>query len=388
MKLAFVTPRYGAEVVGGAEQAARSLAEHLVADRGWPVEVFTTAARDSLTWRDEYRPGESELNGVRVHRFCSLSGRDPGFFDYSDRVLAAPGAASDEEAARWIDLQGPVCPELVEACAGSEADLVAFYPYLYYPTVRGIEAVAGRAVLHPAAHDEAALYLPVFARTFSAASGLVLHTWEERRLVQKVFPVAQRPQVVLGLGVEEPSVQPRGGRDALGIGDRPYLCCLGRVDDLKGTSLLAEFFAAYKQRRPGPLALALVGPVAVRPIDRPEIIVTGAVDEAVKWDILKNAEALVSPSPYESFSIVLMEAWSQGVPALVNASCAATRESCEQSGGGLWFDGYARFEAAVDRLVGDARLRRELGERGRLYVEENFRWPTVVERYARFLEAL
>jgi len=34
MKVAFVTPRYGPEVMGGAETAARQLAEHLVADCG------------------------------------------------------------------------------------------------------------------------------------------------------------------------------------------------------------------------------------------------------------------------------------------------------------------------------------------------------------------
>ena len=34
-KVAFVTPRYGPEVMGGAETAARQLAEHLTADCGW-----------------------------------------------------------------------------------------------------------------------------------------------------------------------------------------------------------------------------------------------------------------------------------------------------------------------------------------------------------------
>ena len=66
--------------------------------------------------------------------------------------------------------------------------------------------------------------------------------------------------------------------------------------------------------------------------------------------------ALVSPSANESFSLVLLEAWVAGVPAVVNGRCAVTREHCERSGGGLWFDGYAQFEAVVDRLD-DADLR-------------------------------
>ena len=42
----------------------------------------------------------------------------------------------------------------------------------------------------------------------------------------------------------------------------------------------------------------------------------GPVDEATKWSLLRHAEALVSPSPYESFSLVLMEAWQAGTPVL------------------------------------------------------------------------
>ena len=62
---------------------------------------------------------------------------------------------------------------------------------------------------------------------------------------------------------------------------------------------------------------------------------------------------MVNPSAYESFSLVLLESWSLGVPVLVNASCAATMEHCERSGGGLWFESYRSFEVTVERLVAD-----------------------------------
>ena len=78
MKVAYVVPRYGVEVVGGAELAARLLAEHLVA-AGCEVEAFTTCALDARTWADEYPEGRAEVNGVTVHRFRSAAGRDPAF---------------------------------------------------------------------------------------------------------------------------------------------------------------------------------------------------------------------------------------------------------------------------------------------------------------------
>ena len=98
--------------------------------------------------------------------------------------------------------------------------------------------------------------------------------------------------------------------------------------------MLAEYFATYKERRPGPLALALVGPVAVELEPHPDIVVTGAVDEADKWDIVRDALVSVSPSALESFSLVVIEAWVDRVPVVVNGTCGPTREHCEAVGRG------------------------------------------------------
>ncbi len=53
---------------------------------------------------------------------------------------------------------------------------------------------------------------------------------------------------------------------------------------------------------------------------------------------------------------------------------------------GSSFAGFGEFEVAVERLLADADWRRALGERGRAYVDGRFRWPEVIDRYARFLE--
>ncbi|HUY21246.1 MAG TPA: glycosyltransferase family 4 protein [Acidimicrobiales bacterium] len=393
MKYAFVVPRYGLEVVGGAELGARMLAERLVARLGWSVDVFTTCARDHMTWANEYPEGDETVNGVVVHRFATTSGRPPRFFPFSERVLSSPSAATVAEAEEFVELQGPGCPDLVDALVACDRDLLAFYPYLYATTVRGLPPVAARAVMHPAAHDEPALHLSVFRRPMTMAQGFVFQTWGERALVQRLFPVGQVPQVVVGLGFEGPPPGPAPAPDRAvpaiaAIGDRPYLLSLGRVDGFKGTTMLGAFFAAYKRRNPGPLALVVAGPVTAPPPSHPDVIVTGPVDEIDKWALLRGATAFVQPSPHEAFSIVLMEAWSQSLAVIVNARCAATREHCERSGGGLWFDSYAQFESLVDRVVTDGALRALLGERGRVYVEANFRWPTIIERYGSFADGV
>jgi glycosyltransferase involved in cell wall biosynthesis len=387
--VAYVVPRYGAEVVGGAELGARLWAEHLVAAGSGPVEVFTTCALDSRTWADEYEPGTTELHGVTVHRFRSRSGRHPRFGELSDRILPAAVRASPAEGEQWIDWQGPVCPDALDAAEASTADVVVFYPYLYWPTVHGVRRLGRRAVMHPATHDEPPTALPLFQEVFAGPGGFVFQTPGERRLTERLFPAAASlPQAVVGLGVCDGEGDAEGARAALGLGDRPYLLCLGRVDDGKGTGMLARFFAAYKQRRPGPLALVLAGPVHDRPPDHPDVLLTGPVHEEVKWGVLRGATALVSPSPLESFALVLLEAWVGGVPVLVNGACAATVDHCRRSGGGLWFDGYGTFEAAVDRLSADGWLRVQLAQAGLAYVDRLYRWPLLVERYRQFLASV
>lgn len=400
MRIAFVVPRYGPDIIGGAETAARLLAEHLVALKGWEVDVLTSCARDFVTWDDEYPEGEEWVHGVRVVRFRSSAGREPSFHPLSAALLADPSAATVDDADRWLELQGPVTRSLADAAAGWDADAFVFYPYLYYPTVRVIDRVAAPTILHPAAHDEPALHLPIFPPVFAAADALVFQTEAERHLVERTFPVATHHQLLLGLGVDDPDVgsttaspDPAEGDGTDGVvgssvPGAPYLVCLGRVDGHKGTTLLARYFARTKERRPGPLRLVLAGPVVEPPPPHPDIDVLGPVSESDKWALLAGAVALVSPSPWEAFSLVVAEAWSARTPVLVHAGCAATVEHCRRSGGGMTFDGYGEFEVAVDRLVDDAALALRLGARGRTYVDGRFRWPHVIDRYASFVEAV
>jgi len=387
MKIGFVLPRYGREIHGGAETAARLLAERLRDLPGWSVEVFTTCALDTVTWADEYAPGRVEVEGIPVTRFRSLPKDVPAFDRFSRAVFPAPGVLSEAEALRWVEMQGPVSPGLVEAAEASACDLVTFHPYLYWPTVEGVMKLGRRAVLHPATHDEPPIRLSVFRRVFEDAGGRVFWTDEERGLAERLFPpIVTAPQIVLGIGVESHTGDSKEARSALGLGDRPYLLCLGKVTEMKGTSMLARFFAAWKERHPGPAALVLAGPIVDGPVPHPDVIVTGSVDEATKWGLLRGARALVSPSAYESLSLVVLEAWSVGTPVLVNGACATTRRHCSASGGGLWFEGFGEFEIGVEQVLGDDDLRRDLGDAGRAYVEARYRWAAVLRRYTSFLE--
>jgi len=88
-RVAFVVQRYGREVLGGAEELCRQVAERLAGR--FAVAVLTTCARDYLTWKDAYRPGSETLAGVEVHRFpVARTRRVRSFGRFSQRIFGRP----------------------------------------------------------------------------------------------------------------------------------------------------------------------------------------------------------------------------------------------------------------------------------------------------------
>lgn len=389
MKLAFATPRWSPDVRGGAETAVREAAERFAALPGFEVEAFSSRAVDHFTWANALPEGDQLVNGVAVHRFTCSGSRFDDDPDFAARVIHRPRAATMEEAYRWVAMQGPTSADLVDAIAASDADVIVFTPYLFAPTVQGVQRVGRRAVMAAAAHDEPLIRLPAYRDTFGAAGGFIFYTPEERDLIERLFRVAHKPGSVIGIAVDRPDVEDHADLLPAEIGEAPYVICLGRVEEGKGSPLLARYFEIYKQRHPGPLRLVLAGPPSqTERYTHPDVVLAGSVPEPVKWSLLRHAMAFISPSPYESFSIVLMEGWLAGLPALVNGRCAVTRGHAQRSGGGIAFDDYPTFEAALTRLTEDTALGERLGGNGHRYVTSEFSWPAVIDRYRAFLESM
>jgi glycosyltransferase involved in cell wall biosynthesis len=389
VRLLFVVQRYGEDVAGGAERACREVATRLAA-RGHDVEVATSRARSYVDWADSYPAGATRIDGVLVHRFSVRRPRDPKVFSgLHARVLGAPFEAATLLQKEWMRLQGPELPGL-PAWLGEHApafDVAICFTYLYWTTWAALPVVAGRVptVLQPLAHDEPPLTLSLFEEVFSAPDALAFLTEEEESLVRRRFEYTQ-PSVVTGMGIElEVRTAPDDFRARFGLDDRPYVVFVGRLDPGKGSDEVFDFWCAYKQRRPGPLALVVVGEQVKALPAHPDVVVTGFVDEATKDSAIAGALALVQPSYYESFSIVLCEAWAQRKPALVQGRCAVLDGQARRSGGAIPYRGYAEFEAALDLLVEQPALAERLAAAGRAYVEEHYEWGQVLGRYETLL---
>lgn len=396
MRLLFVVQRYGAEVAGGAEQCCREFATRL-ALRGHDVEVLTSAALSYMDWADHYPLGTGSVGPVIVHRLGVRRPRDHRIFGpLNQRVVHGAVKAPLYLQQEWMREQGPDLPGLAPWLVANAAgyDVVVFFTYLYQTTYIGLPVAARLAptLFHPTAHDEPPLYLSLFDLVFRQPHAFGFLTDEEAALVARRFRV-QRPSSVVGIGVDCGPVSERARaegsarfRAAYGLGDRPYLLYMGRVDPHKGSDEIHDFFLTYRARHGGDLMLVVVGDPVKPMAFHPDVVLTGFVDDARRRGALAGATALVAPGPFESFSMALTEAWAAGKPALVQGWSDVLVGQARRSSAAIAYRGYAEFEAALEALLAQPALAAALGRAGRAHVEGRYRWEVVLARYERQLE--
>ena len=384
--LAFVVQRYGADITGGSESLARDVAERLAGAHR--VTVLTTCARDYVTWRNELPPGRSEEGGVAILRFQSETERELEAFNRFAEPLYTR-EATDAEEQEFLRRQGPFVPRLVDHLAAhkDEYDAVLFFTYLYYPTVAGLAAAPERSVLVPTAHDEPPLRFRVFREAFARPRAFAFCSAPEEALVRARFDLAARPTAVTGIGIDVPARPDAEGFRIRHDVHGPYILYAGRVDAGKGCAELLAHHARYRERVRGGAELLLIGRLAMPLPQLPGVRYLGYLSEEEKHAALAGARALVCPSPYESLSIVLLEGWAHGTPALVNGRSPVLRDHCLRSNGGLYYEDADEYAEALDLLVSRPPFAQQLGERGRTYVAAHYRWPVVLERYEALIAA-
>jgi glycosyltransferase involved in cell wall biosynthesis len=342
-----------------------------------------------VTWANEFRAGEEVYDGLRVIRFpVRRKRRLRRFHELSDRVFTGYGSPEEEE--RWFLENGPQVPELLKYLRreGPSFDLVLFWSYRYYHSFFGLPLVAGKSVLVPTAEEDPAINLKVLGEFFRQPRGLLFLTPEERELVASVAAGPLPPSLVVGAGLEAPSGDD-GREQLLHLGvEPPYVLYMGRVDVNKGCDHLVRHYMRHVESGGSRLPLILAGkrvmPMPAHPLLRP----LGFVSEEAREALLANARMLLMPSPYESLSLVLLEAWNHGVPALVNGRCKVLRGQMLRANGGLYYENFPEFSACLEALATRPEQARTFGLQGRRYVEENYRWPVIMARLEEFMSGV
>jgi glycosyltransferase involved in cell wall biosynthesis len=387
MKIAFVVQRYGKEVMGGSELHCRMVAERLVR-LGHDCTVYTSAAKDYITWKNEYPEGEFLLNGVVIKRYKVERPRDIDSFNaYSDWIFANPHTPEDE--LRWMEKQGPFSLDLILALEREEHlhDRFIFFTYLYYNTYWGLKTLKGKSLLVPTAHDEPALRLGLMNEVFARPAGFIFNTAAERAMLASRFSFEGKVQDIVGVGVDVPD--PAGYREFLPKFKslEPYVLYAGRIEPGKGCAEMFDYFRMAEKRFPG-LNLVLIGKLLMKLPQSPRIRYLGFVSPEEKNAAMAGALATIHPSHYESLCMAVLESMAVRTPVLVQEGSDPLRQHCLDSNGGFYFSNGAEFSAALSLLAGDARLRAVLGENGLQYVKKQYTWDCVLGKYDILLKAL
>jgi glycosyltransferase involved in cell wall biosynthesis len=253
---------------------------------------------------------------------------------------------------------------------------------------------------------------------FSLPAAVAYNTEVERRFLTSTFAIRAAFEETVGCGVDMPpqtdakspgaedpardedaartdeAVRGRWEPAARGVAFRgrhkihgPFALYGGRIEKGKGCEELVEYFGTY-QAGGGTLTLALMG-VKLMPLpEEPYIRFAGLLSERERLQALEAATVVVVPSPFESLSLLALEAFAVGTPVLANARCEVLVDHCLRSNAGLFYADRDEFVECLTLLAVDARLRALMGRNGRAYIREHYRWDLIMGKYERMLAAV
>lgn len=378
MRIAIVSPRYGLDILGGAETLARGFAQ-AAARRGWETAVWTTCAADYSTWDNVYPAGRHEEEGVIVHRFPITQWQPERLAPLNLRLHREYWLPVTDQYT-WLS-DGPHSPHLYDHIQNhaKEYDVILALPYLSSLTCYAAWVAPGRTIFLPCLHNEIYAYLEPFRLLLESVWGVLFLSPEEQELATEQVGIRPQRQAVLGTGVNPMATIPSPEATAV-----PYLLYAGRLEEAKNLAILYAYVQQYFDEG-GQVQLFVTGDGLLKPPEHPAFDWQGFVSPVEKEALFASALAICQPSLNESFSLVLMESWQAGRPVLVHDHCPVTRGHVQRSRGGLTFASYEEFAAAVNRLLSHPEAAGQMGENGRAYVQANYTWTAVLDRFAQII---
>jgi glycosyltransferase involved in cell wall biosynthesis len=375
VKVAHVLLRFDAP--GGVETNVREVTRRLRA-AGEEIEVFASDLYDEGRW--ERRTGyASSVDGVPVHRFPV-------------RKRLVPG------------LTMPMMVGLIDALADSGAEVIHAHSHRYGHVLEaaavgerlGVPLVVSTHY-HPADRREPPLKRGllrvqdiVFGMTaYRVARAIVVQTDREARLVSEFAPRAKLRTIPPGIDLAAWSTPEADRSDSLGLPPE-YFLFVGRVASNKGLPTLLDALAQLDPSARRPLvvmgrdwgerahleaqarSLGLNGQVRfLDHVDAP----------TVYRGVIRGARALVLPSEWEAFGLVLLEAMAAATP-IVATEVGGVPDVLDGGRAGrlVPYGDPARLAAALRSVVEDTRETERLRTAGRERVL-GFDWSVTVDRH-------
>ncbi|MGW0880904.1 glycosyltransferase family 4 protein [Streptomyces sp. NPDC002671] len=279
---------------------------------------------------------------------------------------------------------------------------------LMAPTLRA--AGAKRLVATTHGHEAGWAQLPAarqLLRRIGESTDAITYLGEytRSRIATALTPHAAGRMVQLPPGVDEKTFHPASGgeevRARLGLTDRPVVVCVSRLVPRKGQDTLIKAMPRILADEPDAVLLIVGGGPYERDLRRlaRESGVEASVrfTGAVPWSELPAhygaGDVFAMPCrtrrgglDVEGLGIVYLEASATGLPVVAGDSGGAPDAVLDGETG--WVVRGDSVDDTAERIVvllQDAELRRRMGERGRQWVEEKWRWDLLAEKLKELL---
>ncbi|MEU4658186.1 glycosyltransferase family 4 protein [Streptomyces sp. NPDC023723] len=279
---------------------------------------------------------------------------------------------------------------------------------LMAPALR--RAGAERIVATTHGHEAGWAQLPAarqLLRRIGEATDTITYLGEytRSRIAAALTPAAAARMVQLPPGVDEKTFHPGSGGDAvrarLGLTDRPVVVCVSRLVPRKGQDTLIRAMPRILAAEPAAVLLIVGGGPYEKDLRRlaEETGVAAAVrfTGSVPWSELPAhygaGDVFAMPCrtrrgglDVEGLGIVYLEASATGLPVVAGDSGGAPDAVLDGETG--WVVRGTSVQDTVDRittLLADPELRARMGERGRQWVEELWRWDLLAEHLKTLL---
>jgi glycosyltransferase involved in cell wall biosynthesis len=415
VRFAFVTPRYGAEITGGPEHAARLLAEN-VAERH-DVDVLTTTARDPLTWKNETAEGADRVRGVLVRRFSVNQLHDQiAFQQLSRRVFAGP---SRQDELEWVRRLGPSSPGLLDFVKRQHRnyDVLVFFSLFHPTTLHGFAVAPERSILFPYLQVHPALRFGIWSELLAPARAVGFISGSERRVARAFLRTAAAAEEIVGVGVATPRQQsyPRHQQDPAdnpeaddeaaeadddappeyltgrGVPFRrrhrlygPFALYGGRVDADNGCEEMLEYFDTFAADD-GDTSLVLMGVKMMKVPEARYVRLAGVLPDRERMIAYEAADVTLAPASDDLLVEPVLESLAVGTPVVAAAMNEAAVEHVRRSNAGLYYASRDEFVESLRLLTSNTRLREKMGENGRQYIRQHYRWDAVMGRFERLV---
>jgi glycosyltransferase involved in cell wall biosynthesis len=298
-------------------------------------------------------------------------------------------------------------------------DALVFFSLMHWTTVHGMSVAPERSILLPCLRLSPVLRFGLWAELVSGARALGLISGAERKLLRGYLGVTAPREELVGVGIDpshrqayprhqqdpadEPisddqvaastdeTMQDEDDRADRGIPFRrrhrlygPMVLYGGRIEPDNGCEEMLEYFDSYSSTD-GDTALVLMGVKMMKVPDAPYVRQAGVLPDRERMVAYEAADVTLAPSSDDPLALSVLESFAVGTPVLASARNDAAVDHCRRAGAGFCYRNRDEFVEELRALMTRSKLREQLGEAGRHYVRQYYRWDAVLGRFERLV---